>query len=395
VCATLTMAVSYFDRQALAVLAPSVTKALDISKTEFGWLTSAFSIAYLVATPLSGWWIDRIGARRGLVGSVLLWTVVAALHAVVPGFGMLFALRIALGVAEGPSFPGSAQTVQRILPPADRARGFGVLFTGSSIGGMLAPLVASALYDEWGWRIAFLGSALIGTVWLPVWLFWTRRPGVAAQLDGVDLVPAAQRAARPPLGDLLRHPALQRGVIAIFAVAPLFGIGLAWGALYLSTTFGVAQEDIGQYLWLPPLVFDAAAILFGHIASKQHRPSGEPPRLLVTIGMILGATLVLLPWATSPWSAVWLIGIAMGGGGIVYTLATADMLARMPPASVSFAAGTMAAAQSLALVIVNPIIGAMVDHLGNFDAVAIGVGLWTLPGCLVWLVWRPPAMPAH
>src|SRR5262245_56279101 len=133
------MTVSYIDRSTLAVLGPSVKSALDIDATEYGWLTSAFSMAYLIATPLAGWWIGRIGARRGLVGSVLLWTAVSALHALVPGFGVLFALRIALGMAEGPSFPGAAQTIQRVLPPNERARGFGVLFTGSSLGGMIVP----------------------------------------------------------------------------------------------------------------------------------------------------------------------------------------------------------------------------------------------------------------
>ena len=52
--ATLTMTVSYIDRATLAVLAPTVTKVLDISETEYSWLPSAFSIAYLVATPASG-----------------------------------------------------------------------------------------------------------------------------------------------------------------------------------------------------------------------------------------------------------------------------------------------------------------------------------------------------
>lgn len=381
------MAVSYFDRQTLSVLAPTVTKELGFTDTEYGWLTSAFSIAYLVATPLSGWWIDRIGARRGLVGSVLAWTTIAALHALVPGFWTLFALRIALGVAEGPSFPGAAQTVQRILPAGERARGFGVLFSGSSIGGMLAPPIASALFDAWGWRVAFLTSALIGLVWLPVWLFWTRRPGVAAQLDAGEHKPDV---ARPPMLEVLRHPMLVRGLCAIFAVAPLFGIALAWGAKYLHATFGIQQADVGHYLWLPPLVFDVAAILFGHLASKQQRAAGAPPRTLFAIGMLLAASLVLLPWMTDPWHAVYLVGIAMAGGGIVYTLATADMLQRMPVGSVSFAAGAMAGSQSLALIIVNPIIGALVDHYGDYDVAAMAVGAWALPGCLAWLLWRVP-----
>src|SRR5262249_24817034 len=122
------MTVSYIDRSTLGALGPTVTKALDISETGFGVLASAFSLAYLVATPAAGWWLDRIGARRGLVRSVLAWSAVSALQALVPGFWTLFALRIALGLAEGPGFPGAAQTVQRVLAPAERARGFGLLF---------------------------------------------------------------------------------------------------------------------------------------------------------------------------------------------------------------------------------------------------------------------------
>ncbi|HEX5060095.1 MAG TPA: MFS transporter, partial [Kofleriaceae bacterium] len=340
-----------------------------------------------IATPLSGWWIDRIGARRGLVASVLLWTAVAALHALIPGFWVLFALRIALGIAEGPSFPGAAQTVQRILPPADRARGFGVLFTGSSIGGMLAPPIASALFAAHGWRVAFLTSALIGLVWLPVWLFWTRQRRVAEQLD--TAAQPKEAIPRPPLRELIRNPELHRGLFAIFAVAPVFGVALSWGAIYLTSTWKVSQAGVGEYLWLPPLIFDGAAILFGHLASQQHRPHGEPPRMLFAIGMLLATTLVALPWMQGAWPAVYLLGIAMAGGGIVYTLATADMLQRMPPSSVSFAAGTMAGAQSLALVIVNPLIGLAYDYYRNFDVVAIAIGLWSVPGCLVWLLWRP------
>jgi ACS family hexuronate transporter-like MFS transporter len=380
------MAVSFFDRTTLAVLAPSVKAELDISATAYGWLTAAFSIAYLVATPVSGWWIDRVGARRGLVASVLLWTTAAALHAVVPGFGVLFALRIALGIAEGPSFPGSAQTVQRILPPQDRARGFGVLFTGSSIGAMLAPLIASALYAAAGWRIAFLGSALIGLVWLPVWLYWTTRPGVREQLD--NAAQPRDTHARVPIRELFKHRALLRAIFPIFAVAPIFGMALAWGSVYLTQTFQIKQEDVGTYLWLPPVAFDGAAILFGHLASRQHRTGGDPPRLLFSIGMVLATSLVAVPFMSSAWGAVGVMAVSGAGSGIVYTLVTADMLARMPQDRVSLAAGLGAAAQSLALIVVNPLVGASVDHFGNFDVAVSAIGLWVLPGCLVWLLWR-------
>src|SRR5215813_4103310 len=185
------MTVSYIDRATLATLAKSVKSELDIDDTMYGWLSSAFSIAYLIGTPIAGWWIDRAGARRGLVGSLFAWSIVAALHALVPTFAMLFALRIALGFAEGPGFPGAAQTMQRVLPPEERARGFGLLFTGSSIGGMLAPLIAAAIFNLAGWRIAFLGTAAVGLVWIPAWIAVTRPRAIRERLDRRD--PPAQR----------------------------------------------------------------------------------------------------------------------------------------------------------------------------------------------------------
>ena len=54
IVATLGMSVSYVDRQTLAAIAPSVTKSLGIDNTRYGFLLSAFSIAYLIGAPLAG-----------------------------------------------------------------------------------------------------------------------------------------------------------------------------------------------------------------------------------------------------------------------------------------------------------------------------------------------------
>jgi ACS family hexuronate transporter-like MFS transporter len=379
--ATLTMTVSYVDRVTLAVLAPTVTKALGISELEYGWLTSAFSIAYLVATPLSGWWIDRAGARRGLVASVLLWSSVAALHALVPGFAVLFALRIALGLAEGPGFPGAAQTVQRILPPAERARGFGVLFTGSSVGGMIAPLIATFLFRHGGWRFAFLGSAAVGLLWVPILILLTNRRDVRPVLDRVVDAPTAPK---PRVAELITHPVIVRGLIAVFAAAPIVGFVQVWGAKYLVRAFGVTQGDVGDYLWLPPLIFDAGAILCGDLASRLRLS-----RPLFAIGIVLASAIALLPLAATPWQAMAIVAVAMAGAGALYTLIASDLFSRMPPGSVSFAGGVVAGGQSLALIVVNPLIGWSVGRLGSYDVAAVGLGLWILPGSLLWLVWRP------
>jgi ACS family hexuronate transporter-like MFS transporter len=397
IVATLTMTVSYIDRNTLAVLAPTVTKALGISNEAYGWIGSAFSMAYLIGTPLAGWWIDRAGARRGLVVSVLVWSVVAALHALVPGFTTLFVLRFALGLAEAPSFPGASQTVQRILPPRDRERGFGVLFTGSSIGSTVVPILAVFLFTQAtprfgadAWRIAMLGTTAAGLIWIPAWLAVTRSPAVRAQLAALPVDPSVPRI---PFGRLVRSRVMLRALAGVVASAPVFNFPTVWGAKYLTATYGLKQEQLGHYLWLPALLFDVGAILFGDLASRQRRPEGVPPRSLYAVGVALAAALAFLPLAGGPWDGILILGAASIGAGAMYALTTSDLLARVPVGSVSLASGTVAGAQSLALIICNPLIGRAVDHLHSYDAVALGLGLWVLPGGLFWLLCKPPYPP--
>lgn len=388
--ATLTMTVSYIDRQMLAALGQTVRVELDFTKTEFGWLGSAFSIAYLVATPLAGWWIDRIGARRGLLISVLVWSGVAALHALAPGFGTLFMLRIALGVAEAPSFPGAAQTVQRALPPQDRARGFGVLFTGSSIGGLIAPILASTLFAIAGWQFAFLASAIVGLVWVPMWIALTWRRDVRKQLD----VKPASEARSMSMFRLLGQQATIRTLLLIAASAPVVGFMLQWGPTYLADVHKVKQEDIGGYAWLPPVLFDLGAIGFGDLASRL-RDRGGAVRVLFAFATVIAAVLVLLPFVDGgPWTATIIISIAMVGGGGMYTIATADIMARVPVDCISAASGLLAASQSLVLIIMHPLVGAALDAYGTYTLVTTVLAAWVFPGAIAWIVWRPPPISA-
>ena len=389
--ATLTMAVSYADRQALAVLAPTVTKELGISEAQYGWLISAFSLAYLVGAPLAGALIDRIGARRGLLGAVLVWSLVAGLHAIVPGFGVLFALRIALGLAEAPSFPGAVQTVHRALPPADRARGFGVLFTGGSIGAMLVPPLAVALEKRWGFRVAFLGTAAIGLLWIPVWLGVAFRPRARRALDrGAEIEGAAQRA--PSARQLLTHGAVLRAATAVIASAPMMAFVLNWGSKYLVHDHGLAQGQVGAYLIFPPLSMDVGAVLFGHLASvrAKRRKDGSPPRALLAAAGVLCATGAAIPLGGGPAGAIALASACMAGGGGLLALITADMLTRVDPAAVSSAGGIVAAAQSLSYIVASPLIGRALSHGSGYPVVLTALGVWVLPGCAAWLLWKPP-----
>jgi ACS family hexuronate transporter-like MFS transporter len=377
--ATLAMTVSYVDRQTLAALAPTVRPALHLSQTQYGWITGAFSIAYLIFAPLSGALVDRLGGRRTIVFAVLAWSLVSAGHALIPGFTLLFFARILLGVAEAPSFPAAAQTVRRMLPPSDRGTGYGLVFTGSSIGGMIVAPVAIALATHFGWRWAFVLVAAIGLAWIPIWLGVTAHPDVKLSLDSHPVDAPKRPIERSDLGHMAR------AVILVMACAPAIMFVFNWYPQLLKDAFGIPQEKLGWYLWAPPLLFDLGSVGFGYLGGKR-----DDKRPVIAIGTVLAATIALVPRAQGPIAAVVIGGIAMIGGGCLYSVLTQEMFARVPADRISIAGGTTAAAQSLSHIIAAPLVGRAIDKShGSYFPAMIALGIWIIPGALIWLLWPP------
>mgnify|MGYP001105583654 CR=1 FL=1 len=389
--ATLGMSVSYVDRQTLAAIAPSVTKALAIDNARYGWLLSAFSMAYLVGAPLAGIVVDRLGARRGFAAAVVVWSAVAGAHALAGSFAVLFALRILLGMAEAPSFPAAAQAIRKALPGARRPLAFGLLFTGSSIGAVVAAKLAVRLDAAYGFRVAFVGTALIGTLWIPAWLWVTRRAGDAAREHEED-PPVPTRTVRPGRSDWLAvvtSPPVLRAIVAIVGSAPALMFVLNWTSKYLVESWHVPKEDVGNYLVAAPLLFDLGAVGFGWIASAgaHRRPLGETRLDLFLVSMLLAASLALAPLATSPAMAIALCAASACGGGGLYALVTADMLSRVPVHRTSSAGGMTAAAQSLAHVVAGPLVGWTIDRTHGYTAALVGLGVAVVPTTLAFLAW--------
>jgi ACS family hexuronate transporter-like MFS transporter len=386
--ATLVMSVSYIDRQTLAVLAPTVTKALALSKEEYGWVLSAFSLAYLVGAPLAGAVLDRAGARKGLVLAVIAWSAAAACHALVGSFAILVAMRIVLGAAEAPSFPGAVQTMKRVLPKEERSLGIALIFTGSSIGAMLAaPLATGVLELTHDWRLAFVGTALAGLAWVPLWLAVTRSAGVRQALATAE--PEERESSPAPRGVLLVTPAVARAVMLVVFTAPGIMFGLNWSSHYLADTFHLTQAGMARYLMLPPVGFDLGAVVFGALASRADRRAGQlvsHTHLVAVAGALAGA-MALAPLASSPLAATLIVSLGMTGGSGIFALLTADMLARVRPTAVSTAGGLTAAAQSLAYIVANPLVGRAVDASHSYALVLVVLGAIVPPAVVAWSVW--------
>jgi hypothetical protein len=111
--------------------------------------------------------------------------------------------------------------------------------------------------------------------------------------------------------------------------------------------------------------------------------------------MVLATAIAFLPRAPDALTSVLIAGVAIAGGGGCFAILTADMLARVPANLVSTAGGITAAAQSIAYIVASPLVGASVERHGGYGPILWQLALWVLPGCLLWLLWKPPTPTAQ
>jgi MFS transporter, ACS family, hexuronate transporter len=152
------------------------------------------------------------------------------------------------------------------------------------------------------------------------------------------------------------------------------------------------QGDVGPYLAIPPLLFDAGAVFFGHLASvrMRKRERGAPDRPLFALAALLGVSIALTPFGKTPLQSMLLGGLGMAGGGGVFALLTADMLSRVPASVVGSASSVGTVAQSIALIVTSPLLGMLIKASGGYLMPFVAVGALIVPGCVAWLLWKPP-----
>jgi len=83
------IAISYFDRQTLAVAVKAIQHDFPISNTDYSRLQAAFLLAYAIMYAAGGKVIDALGTRGGFLAIMVWWSLACASHGIAAGFGML------------------------------------------------------------------------------------------------------------------------------------------------------------------------------------------------------------------------------------------------------------------------------------------------------------------
>lgn len=374
--------ISYIDRNTLALLAPTILKETGLSAERYGYIISAFSIAYTLANPVWGRWLDRVGVRLGMTLAVAFWSAASAAHAFASGFLTFGAARSALGFGEGATFPGGMRTAVQTLPPERRSRGIAVAYSGGSLGAVVTPLLITPIAARWGWRAAFIFTGMLGLAWVLLWRAVSRRASLREKPR-----PAAAAGA-PQSGPRFRDARIW-GFMAAYAWGALpLALVIYGGAIFLNRALGASQLTIGKLLWIPPLGWEVGYFFWGWLADRSAaRKTGARAAYSRLLGAaaVLSLPPALAPWAGSLWAVMPLLFLSMFAASGFIILPVGWAVRVYPSGHSGFLAGLGAGAWSLMVAVIMPVFGHFFDR-SRFDAGFVLAAAFPMLGYFTWRV---------
>jgi len=346
ICALLFFAttINYLDRQILGILAPTLTKQLGWSETDYSSIVMAFQAAYAVSLLAAGGLMDRIGTRLGYALAIGFWSLAAMGHAWARSVASFSVARFALGLGEAGNFPAAIKTVAEWFPRRDRALATGIFNAGSNVGAIVAPLSVPWLTLNYGWPAAFVVTGSIGFVWLICWLLTYRRPEEHPRLAPSEL--AYIRSDPPesltpvPWLSLLGHRQMWAFALGKLLTDPVWWFYLYWLGKFLDKNFGIKLSHLSLPLVVIYLVADIGSVGGGWLSSSLIRRgwsvnAGRKAAMLVCALCV--TPVAIASQTTHLWLAVGLISLAaaahQGWSANLFTLVS-DMYPRRAVGSV-------------------------------------------------------------
>lgn len=282
--------VQYISAQFFPTDDPYVSLILSFSVLALGFLARPFGGAVL------GILGDRYGRRPVFIGSLGLTTLATIAIGLLPNYQswgiaaplLLVAFRLVQGICLGGELPG-AVTYAVEAAPARAGLACGFIIFCVNVGVLIATLVNLGIQyalppqdvADYGWRIAFLLSGVIGLI-----SFALRRK----LEESPEFVNLHGKATRHPLRELMRHHG--RSVLVAAGVAAIIAgfNGMLYGFVpaFLVKTLHYPAPDVALAMTVALVVSSIGLILAGWAGDFV------PGRLILRAGA-LGMVVVVVP----------------------------------------------------------------------------------------------------
>jgi MFS transporter, DHA1 family, multidrug resistance protein len=142
---------------------PTLMNELGITGTTIGYLTAAFAIAQLIASPFAGKAADKFGRKIMIVIGLFIFGFSEFLFGIGREIEVLFVSRILGGVSAAFIMPAVTAFIADITTLDTRPKALGYMSAAISTGFIIGPGIGGFL-AEYGTRIPFYFAGALGTI---------------------------------------------------------------------------------------------------------------------------------------------------------------------------------------------------------------------------------------
>ena len=389
--------VTFADRSSLSIAGSALQADLGIDAVMLGYIFSAFGWAYVIGQIPGGWLFDRFGAKRVYAITLFSWSLLTLLQGFV---GMLplawavatmFFLRLAVGFAGAPCFPGNARIIAAWFPTAERATATAISSSSQYCAtALFAPLMGWVVHAL-GWEQVFIVLGSLGLLLGVLWLKTVHSPRAHPRITvaefsyiesggGLVDLDAGSGSGAKAQWRYLKLLLGQRTLVGVYfgqycnnAITYFF---LTWFPVYLIQARGMTILTAGFVAALPAISGFVGALLGGLLSDGLLRRGHSltlARKLPIVSGMLLSTCMVLCIYAESDVQVIGLMTLAFFGKGFGshgWTL-VADT---SPRQIVGLSGGLFNTFGNLSAITTPIVVGYLISRTGSFDWALVYVG---------------------
>ena len=244
---------NYIDRSVLFAVQPLVQSEFHLSKTQVGYLTSAFLGFYMIAAPFVGPLADRFSRKRIIVLGAIFWSGLTLLTAFTHTYWELLVRHTLVGIGEATFVTIAPTFVADSFPEKLRGRIFGIFYLAIPVGTAAGYLLGGKLGPDFGWRFPFYIAAAPGFLLALAVAFLPEPP--RGQFDSLKETPE-----RGTILGLARNRAFWAVTLGMSAGTFSLGGIQVWMPTFLVTERGYGLKEANE-------IFGGIVVVCGIVAS--------------------------------------------------------------------------------------------------------------------------------
>jgi MFS family permease len=354
------------------------------SRMEMMWALTAGALTSILISPLAGTLMDKRSARvLFTIGALFLSSALVLISFSRNVWEFILIFGVVMSVSSTLLGPLGANTLVARWFSRQRGRALGVTAIGTSIGGLLVPLMLQTLIDANGWRLAclWMGGIVLLILLAPILLVVKNHPADLGLLpDGVAEEAHAQGATTVPtdaeMPNLLRDGSFWRISLAVGVLMAAFTAVLA-NLVPFAVGHGVAPKQAALLISAISVAGVSGKLLFSVFADRINLKTAILSALLM-----VGVPLLVLTQLQMFWVMV-LAAISVGLASGAFLPAWGAILARIyGPLVFGRVMGRMQPVTIVMVVLAMPMTGFLFDVTGSYSAaflvlaaaVAVAVG---------------------